>query len=122
MFSLKPVQLILLCLDVLGTTCYALMVHYHVFFTEISLELFFSFCLLDGSLVDIMLLMYPHCVVWIIWRERNLRTFDGVEGLPMELNFYLLVAMFETMFDWLAALSGYSFSSFEEFLDLCNFR
>ena len=39
----------------------------------------------------------------------------------MELKFYLLVAMFETMFDWLATLSGYSFSSFEEFLDLCNF-
>lgn len=65
--------------------------------------------------------MYPHCVVWTIWRERNLCTFDGVEGLSMELKLYLLAAMFETMFDWLAALSGYSFSSFEEFLDLCNF-
>lgn len=63
----------------------------------------------------------PPCAMWTIWRGRNLRTFDGVEGFPMELKFYLLVAMFETMFDWLATLSGYSFSSFEEFLDLCNF-
>ena len=47
--------------------------------------------------------MYPHCVVWTIWSERNLRTFDGVEGLPMAFSGYVwnhvwLVGCFEWLF------------------------
>ena len=45
----------------------------------------------------------PHCVMW---RQKN-RTFNGVERSSVELKMSLLRAKF----DWLAALSGHSFSS-----------
>jgi hypothetical protein len=68
-----------------------------------------------GTLVNIVLLIYggaiPHSVMWTIWRERNQLTFEGVEHSSLELKLYLLSSLFE----WMAALVGHSFSTFEKF-------
>lgn len=42
----------------------------------------------------------------------------GLSICFLELKLLLLLSMC----DWMASLSGNSFSSLEEFLDLCNFR
>lgn len=42
----------------------------------------------------------------------------GIECSPSELKLFLL----GSGFDWRVALSGHSFSTLEEFLDICNFR
>jgi hypothetical protein len=52
-----------------------------------------------------------------LWRERNQRTFEGVECSNVELKRLFLVSLYE----WMAALSS-PFSSLEKFLDLCSFR
>ena len=75
-----------------------------------------------GVLVSIILLLYggaiPHSVMWTSWRERNQRIFEGVEQLSLELKMFLLHSLFE----WMAALSGHSFLTWEEYLDFCKFR
>ena len=53
--------------------------------------------------------------VWIKWRERNHRTFEGIEHSVLELKLFLLLFMY-----WMAASSSHSFSSLEKFIDLCN--
>lgn len=42
----------------------------------------------------------------------------GIECSPSELKLFLL----RSVYDWMVALSGHSFSTLEEFLDLCSFR
>ena len=58
----------------------------------------------------------PLCVMWVLWRERNLRVFEGQERTVLELKLVLL----RTLFDWLHCSSNYSPSYFEEFLDSCT--
>jgi hypothetical protein len=58
----------------------------------------------------------PLCVMWVLWRERNLRVFEGQERTVLELKLVLL----RTLFDWLHCSSSYSPSYFEEFLDSCT--
>ena len=66
---------------------------------------------------------------WCMWAHASLcyvdhfegekpSNFDGIERSSVELKFYLLQTMIWLL---LAALSGHSFSTLEEFLDLCNF-
>ena len=57
-------------------------------------------------------------IMWTIWKEHNQRTFEWIKRSPMEIKLSFLCSMY----DWMAALSGHSFSSLEEFLDICNFR
>ncbi len=58
----------------------------------------------------------PLCVMWVLWRERNLRVFEGQERMVLDLKLVLL----RTLFDWLHCSSNYSPSYFEEFLDSCT--
>lgn len=51
-------------------------------------------------------------IVLLIWRVCYQYTFERVEGLPFELTFFLL----HSRHDWMAALSGHSFSILGEFL------
>jgi hypothetical protein len=60
--------------------------------------------------------MIPHCLTWCLWRERNLRTFEG-----LEMNFPdLKLLFFRILFDWIHVLGIFSFSSFQDFLDTCS--
>ena len=58
----------------------------------------------------------PHCLMWCLWRERNMRSFEDTElGIPdVKLIF------FRTLYDWILALGLFSFSSLQDFLDSCN--
>jgi hypothetical protein len=60
--------------------------------------------------------MIPHCLTWCLWRERNLRTFEG-----MEMDFpELKLLFFRMLYDWIHVLGVFSFSSFQDFLDSCS--
>ena len=58
----------------------------------------------------------PLCIMWIIWKEWNNQTFEGLERPSVELNLIFLC----TLYEWMAALSDHSFSNFLDFLDCCN--
>ena len=45
----------------------------------------------------------PHCIMWVIWRERNDRSFEDIEHSPQELKQRFLNVLFE----WVNA-SGHS--------------
>ena len=59
----------------------------------------------------------PQCIMWTIWQEWNLRTFEGEEHSIIELKWFFLL----TLFDWMTATSGPFIPSFLELLDLCYF-
>ena len=44
--------------------------------------------------------MIPHCLMWVIWRERNARTFEGIERSIHELKLY----SFYFYFFWLCMI------------------
>jgi hypothetical protein len=50
-------------------------------------------------------------IMWTIWRERNQRTFKGVEYSIVELKRFFLLSLY----DWMAASSGHSAFSLVEF-------
>ena len=58
----------------------------------------------------------PLCVMWVLWRERNQRVFEGQEQTVLELKILLLC----TLFDWLHCSSSHSFLCFEDILDSCT--
>ena len=55
----------------------------------------------------------PHCLMWCLWRERNLRTFEGKETAPPYLQFLF----FRMLFDWIQVIGVFSCSSFQDFID-----
>jgi hypothetical protein len=58
----------------------------------------------------------PHCLMWFLWRERNMRSFVDTElDLPD-----LKLLFFQTLYDWIVALGIFSFFSLQSFLDSCN--
>ena len=59
----------------------------------------------------------PLCLMWTILREQNQGTFEAVELSNVELKSIFLISLYE----WMVALSDHSFSSLDEFLDLCTF-
>jgi hypothetical protein len=60
--------------------------------------------------------LIPHCLTWCLWREHNLRTFEG-----LEMNFsYLKLLFFRMLFDWIHVLGVFLFFSFQDFLDTCS--
>lgn len=58
----------------------------------------------------------PHCLMWGIWRERNLRTFEGSETTTGNLK----LLFFRTLFEWMQATNFFSFTTFQDFIDSCN--
>ena len=50
----------------------------------------------------------PSCIVWVLWKERNNHTFKGLERSLVELKLVFLC----TLYEWMAALGGHSFSHF----------
>ena len=72
------------------------------------------------ALVNTEVLIYrgsvPLHVNWTSWSKWNPCKFEGVEHSTLDLKFLLLC----TVYDWMPALSGHSFSNLEEFLDICN--
>jgi hypothetical protein len=57
----------------------------------------------------------PHGICWVLWRERNLRAFEGKERSVVELKWFLI----HTLMDWSNASGLSSSSSILEFLDYC---
>ena len=64
----------------------------------------------------------PLCIMWNIWQKRNNCTFEGFECSPLELKLFFICSMY----DWMTALSGHSFSNIMDFRtyvtleDVCN--
>ena len=59
----------------------------------------------------------PHCLMWVIWRERNTHTFDGNERSIHELK----LLFFQTLFYWANATGVFTFISLPDMLDFCTF-
>lgn len=57
----------------------------------------------------------PLGLMWILWREWNGWTFEGLEQSMLEVKFILLCLLY----DWMASLSSHS-SSLLDFLFYCN--
>ena len=64
-----------------------------------------------------ILIIVFHCLMWCLWRGRNSRCFKDNEKSISNLKLFF----FRTLVDWLSTLQNQSFTSFLEFLDLCNF-
>ena len=61
--------------------------------------------------------MIAHCLMWVIWRERNTHTLDGNERSIHELK----LLFFQTLFDWANATGVFTFISLLDMLDFCTF-
>ena len=61
--------------------------------------------------------LVPHCLIWCIWHERNVRSFEGCERSLLEIKSFFL----HTLFEWSVVCSHFSCSSFPTFLDRCTF-
>ena len=62
-------------------------------------------------------MVVPHCLMWCIWKERNSRCFEDNERSMPDLK----LLFFRTLMDWFSVWRHHLFSSFLDFLDLCNF-
>ena len=56
--------------------------------------------------------MIPHFLMWVIWRERNTRTFEGDERWIHELKLFFL----QTLLEWANALGFVTFMSLLDML------
>jgi hypothetical protein len=61
--------------------------------------------------------MIPLCLMWCIWRERNIRNFKDCEKTVIDLKAF----MFKSLYDWMAGHKFFCFSNSLEFLDMCIF-
>ena len=61
--------------------------------------------------------MILHCLMWVIWKEMNIRTFEGNERSIHELK----LLFFQTLIDWANASGVFTFISLPNMLDLCTF-
>jgi hypothetical protein len=59
----------------------------------------------------------PHCVMWCLWRKRNMRIFEGCEQHVDKLKLLFL----HTLFEWMASTRLFCFSTVLEFIDYCCF-
>ena len=55
----------------------------------------------------------PHCPLWCVWRERNLRTFEGLEMATPDLQ----LLFFRMLFEWIHVIGVFSFGSFSNKLN-----
>ena len=49
--------------------------------------------------------LVPHCLIWCIWRERNVRSFEGCERSLLEIKSFFL----HTLFEWSGFFSFFLF-------------
>ena len=42
----------------------------------------------------------PHCLMWCLWREQNIRSFEGTELSILDLK----LLFFQTLYEWIVAL------------------
>ena len=61
--------------------------------------------------------MIPHCLMWVVWRERNTYTFEGNERSIHELK----LLFFWTLLDCANVSGVFTFISLPNMLDLCTF-
>ena len=62
-------------------------------------------------------MVVPHCLMRCIWKERNSRCFEDNKRSMLDLK----LLFFRTLMDWFSVWRNHHFSSFLDFLDLCNF-
>ena len=60
--------------------------------------------------------IFPHFLMWCIWRECNLRTFEGKEVSSLDLQYLF----YRLLFDWIQVIGAFPFSSFQDFIDSCS--
>uniref|UniRef100_A0A2N9J9F5 Reverse transcriptase domain-containing protein n=1 Tax=Fagus sylvatica TaxID=28930 RepID=A0A2N9J9F5_FAGSY len=60
--------------------------------------------------------MIPHCLMWVIWRERNARTFEDLEKQTQELKQCFLSMLLE----WVNASDISHFVSLYELINFCQ--
>ena len=58
-----------------------------------------------------------HCLMWCIWCERNVRSFEGCGHSMLEIKSFFL----QILLDWSVALSHFSCFFLPVLLDHCNF-
>ena len=61
--------------------------------------------------------MVPHCVMWFLWRERNVRHFEDCERFVSALK----LLFFQTLYDWVFAVGIFSINSKMDLIDHCSF-
>uniref|UniRef100_A0A2N9I574 Reverse transcriptase domain-containing protein n=1 Tax=Fagus sylvatica TaxID=28930 RepID=A0A2N9I574_FAGSY len=69
----------------------------------------------DVSSKNVIWNAIPSCLMWLIWRERNMRAFEDSERHSMELKLTFL----HTMVEWMAAMSSQPALSMLHFIDGC---
>jgi hypothetical protein len=60
--------------------------------------------------------MAPLCLMWCLWKEQNVRSFEDCETIALNLKKLVL----QTLFTWRVTLHYMSDCSFSGFLDLCS--
>jgi hypothetical protein len=60
----------------------------------------------------------PHCVIWCLWRERNVCHFEDKERNIPEIK----LLFFHTLLEWFVGLGNCFIHSIVELIDLCTFR
>uniref|UniRef100_A0A2N9IHE7 Reverse transcriptase zinc-binding domain-containing protein n=1 Tax=Fagus sylvatica TaxID=28930 RepID=A0A2N9IHE7_FAGSY len=58
--------------------------------------------------------MVPHCVMWCLWRERNVRLFEDCERPVSALK----LLFFQTLYDWVVAVGISSINSMMDLIDI----
>ena len=61
--------------------------------------------------------LIPHCVLWVIWPERNARFFEDGERTAQGLKQFFL----NSLFDWVNASGNYHFTSLYELINFYQF-
>ena len=58
----------------------------------------------------------PHCLMWRIWRERNLRSFEDRNWSILEFKPFF----FSTLLEWCLGIPSFSCNSLSGLLDHCT--
>ena len=59
----------------------------------------------------------PHCIMWCLWRERNVRTFEDCELSVVELKLHF----YRSLLDWMLATGLFRLSNMLDLIDYCSF-
>lgn len=61
--------------------------------------------------------LFPLCLIWLIWRERNRRHFDGIESTMYRLKTFLF---WISLFSWESRESNPTLEQYLDFMDLSH--